>query len=214
MNVLIVGATGKMAQLVAENLTQYPDVKVLLFARNPDKFDESLLAFNPTIIKGNALDTTFLTKTLVENNIDLVYSNVGGVDLADQTASIIKSMNDSKVKRLIFISASGAHHEVPGNFGEWNEQAISAYLPGFRESFELLDKSDIDYTMVRPAWLTDYDEIDYETTGRHEPFKGTEVSRKSVADFVTKVILNPDTYVRDSIGLNKPNTDADKPSWM
>ncbi|WP_337090240.1 NAD(P)H-binding protein [Leuconostoc pseudomesenteroides] len=214
MNILIVGAKGKMAQLVAENLTQYLDIKVLLLARNPDKFGTELLASNPMIVKGNVLDTDFLTETLEKNNIDLVYSNVGGIDLADQTASIIKSMNASSVKRLIFIGASGAHHEVPGHFGEWNEQAISAYLPGFRKSFELLDQSDIDYTMIRPAWLTDYDEVDYETTGRHELFKGTEVSRKSVAHFVTKVILNPDTYVRDSIGLNKPNTDADKPSWM
>ncbi|MDI6666719.1 NAD(P)H-binding protein [Leuconostoc falkenbergense] len=214
MNILIIGATGKMAQIVAKNLTKYPDLNVLLFARNPEKFETELLASNPTVVKGDALDTSLLTKTLEENKIDLVYSNLGGVDLSDQTVSIIKSMDASNVKRLIFISALGAHHEVPGNFGVWNEQAIAAYLPGFRDSFELLDKSDIDYTMVRPAWLTDYDEVNYETTARHEPFKGTEVSRKSVADFVAKVIFNPETYSRDSIGLNKTNTDGDKPSWL
>ena len=43
---------------------------------------------------------------------------------------------------------------------------------------------------------------------------GTEVSRASVADFALKVINNPEKYQNESIGLNKPNTDDDKPSWM
>ena len=58
----------------------------------------------------------------------------------------------------------GAHHEVPGNFGKWNEQAIAAYLPGFRAAAKLVAESGLQYTEVRPAWLTNTDEVDYETT--------------------------------------------------
>lgn len=69
----------------------------------------------------------------------------------------------------------------------------------------------MDYTVLRPVWLTNIDEIDYETTLKGEMFKGTEVSRKSVADLVKKIILNPEQYNRESLGVNKPNTDGDKP---
>lgn len=54
----------------------------------------------------------------------------------------------------------GALHEVPDKFGEWNEKAISFYLPGFIEANQLIDdKEKIDITQFRPAWLTNKNEI-------------------------------------------------------
>lgn len=56
--------------------------------------------------------------------------------------------------------------------------------------------------------------MDYEITGRHEPFKGTEASRKSVAALGTKMIESPDTSARANVDVNKPNTDGDKPAFV
>jgi hypothetical protein len=39
------------------------------------------------------------------------------------------------------------------------------------------------------------------------------VSRKSIADLVVKLSLDPTRYVRGSVGVNKPGTEGDKPSW-
>ncbi len=36
---------------------------------------------------------------------------------------------------------------------------------------------ELEYTILRPAWLTDEDIIDYELTSRNEPFKGTNRMR-------------------------------------
>ena len=55
--------------------------------------------------------------------------------------------------------------------------------------------------------------MDYETTAKGEPFKGTEVSRKSIGNFVAKIIDDPAPYARKNLGVNKPNTDGDKPAW-
>ncbi|MBO8647295.1 NAD(P)H-binding protein, partial [Staphylococcus aureus] len=63
-------------------------------------------------------------------------------------------------------------------------------------------------------WLTNYDEINYEVTQRDEPFKGTEVSRKSVADLAVKISQDPKLHSKENIGLNKPNTDGNKPQWL
>ena len=102
---------------------------------------------------------------------------------------------------------------MPGKFGDWNRREIGAYLPPYRKSADLIESSDIDYTIVRAAWLQDEDEVDYEITQRGEMFKGTEVSRKSVAALVTDLVLHPDRLVRANIGISKPNTDGDKPSF-
>src|SRR5690242_2747364 len=68
---------------------------------------------------------------------------------------------------------------------------IGAYPPPFRRAADAIEVSDLDYTILRPAWLTDNDEIDYETTEKDEPFKGTEASRKSVVDLIMKIIESP-----------------------
>jgi hypothetical protein len=54
--------------------------------------------------------------------------------------------------------------------------------------------------------------VDYETTEKGEPFKGTEVSRKGVADLIVKIIESPKLHSHGNIGVNKPNTDGDKPT--
>jgi len=210
--VLIVGAHGQTARIVTDQLLADSDIGLKLFLRNSARLNQYQENPRVELIEGDVLDTDALAAQM--DDVDIVYSNVGGTNLADQAASIIRAMDQAGQKRLIFISSLGAYHEVPGKFGEWNESAIAAFLPGFRESAEMIEKSDLDYTMIRPAWMDNNDEIDYETTQKNEPFKGTEVSRKSIADFVIKLINDPSQHIGESVGLNKPNTDGDKPAWM
>lgn len=91
---------------------------------------------------------------------------------------------------------------------------IGAYLPPFRRAADVIEASNLDYTILRPAWLSDEDEVDYETTGRNDLFKGTEVSRKSVAALVLEIIETPAFASRANLGVNKPGTDGEKPSFM
>ena len=62
--------------------------------------------------------------------------------------------------------------------------------------------------------MTNEDEAGYEPTTRHAPFKGTLVSRKSVAQLITSIIDAPELHLQASLGVNKPNTDGDKPYVM
>ncbi len=41
----------------------------------------------------------------------------------------------------------------------------------YRTAADILEASKLDYTMIRPAWLTDYDEVNYEITEKGESFK-------------------------------------------
>lgn len=209
---MIIGAHGATAQILAKRLLAETDDELILFLRNVQRLAEYSDNKRVTLVDGNVLKTAELAKAM--EPADIIYSNVGGTDLADQTASILAAMKQADKQRLIFISALGARHEVTGKFGEWNEQAIAAFLQGFRKSAQLLDDSDVIYTEIRPSWLTNNEEVAYEERTLNQTFTGTEVSRASVADFALKVINDPNQYQNESIGLNKPNTDGDKPSWM
>ncbi|WP_231888326.1 NAD(P)H-binding protein [Paenibacillus glucanolyticus] len=138
---------------------------------------------------------------------------MSGDDLEDQAKAIVGAMESTGVKRLNFISSLGIYDEVPGDFGKWNNRTIGEYLGPYRKSVDVIEASNLDYTVLRPAWLTDYDEIEYEVTEKGEPFKGTEVSRKSVAALVVKLIESPDLHVRGNLGVNKPNTDGEKSAF-
>lgn len=210
-NIMIVGANGAMAQLLTTRLLQETEDHLTLYLRQASRLARYQDNARVTLVEGDATDTSALAQAMT--GIDVVYSNLGGSDLADQTKHVLAAMKQTGVTRFIYISSLGTHNEVPGKYGEWNEQTIGAYLPDFREASEAVMTSGVSYTEIRPAWLTDNDEIDYEETQLGEDFKGTEVSRQSVVDFALRVIQAPETYRKTSVGLDKAGTDGDKPSW-
>ena len=115
---------------------------------------------------------------------------------------------------MIWISTLGIYDEVPGEYGKWNHRMLDGgYLQTYSAAAKVIEESDLDYTIIRPAWLSADDEVAYELTQKDEPFQGTEVSRKSVGALVAELAKNPADSVGASLGVNKPGTDGDKPSW-
>jgi uncharacterized protein YbjT (DUF2867 family) len=188
MKVLVLGAGGQIAHWVIEMLSGSKDMQLTLYLRHARKL-KGKASPNAKIIEGDVLDRKKLDPAIAGQ--DAVYANLSGDDLEQQAQSIIASLKDAGMTRLIFIASLGIYDEIPGKFGDWNRREIGAYLPPFRKAADLIEASGLDYTILRPAWLTDADEIIYETTGRHEHFKGTEVSRKSVAALASPSQLAP-----------------------
>lgn len=207
--VLILGAAGQIAKHAIVFLLKEPEIRLTLFLRNSSRLS-NLESSRVMIMEGDVLDANKLKEAV--KGQDVVYANLDG-EMEKEAANIVGAMGETGVKRLIFITTLGIYDEVPGEFGKWNDRMIGKYLGPYRKAAQIIEASHLDYTIIRPAWLTDEDEIDYETTEKDEPFMGTEVSRKSVAALVVKLIENPELEIRKSVGANKPNTDGDKPSF-
>lgn len=212
-NILILGAHGKIAQLAEEMLVKLPQVHLTLFLRNKKRLaDFSKKHPNVTLLEGDASSPKDLQQAL--DKVDVVYANLAGSNIEDQAKNLVTQMRQQKVARLIWISTLGIYDEVPGNFGKWNHEMLDGgYLETYGAAARVIENSGLDYTIIRPAWLTDHDEISYELTTRNETFKGTEVSRKSIAALVTDLCQHPEKYQQASLGVNKPHTDGDKPAW-
>ena len=208
-NILILGAGGRIAKHVIDLLLKDKNYNLTLYLRRANRLGK-IKSSNVRVIEGDVLDFKKLKEAMEKQ--DVVYANLDG-KLEKQAKNIVKAMSESGIKRLIFITSIGIYDEVPGKFGAWNKKMIGKYLGPYIKAAEVIEASNLKYTILRPAWLTDEDEIDYETTQKNKPFKGTEVSRKSVAALVIKLIDNPASGIRKSLGVNKPNTDADKPSF-
>ncbi len=209
--VLILGAHGHIAQLATKALLTTTSHSLKLFLRQANRLTE----INPdreTVIEGDATDQKALQTAM--QGVDVVYANLAGKNIEAQAKAVVKAMDQVGVKRLIWISTLGIYDEVSGKFGQWNHQMLDGgYLETYAAAAKVIEASDLDYTIVRPAWLSNQDVVSYETTEKGEPFKGTEVSRKSIADFVVRLINDRSLEVRHSVGVNQPNTAGDKPSF-
>jgi len=205
-NVLILGAGGQVARHVIDRILANNSIRLTLYLRNSKRLNH-LKSDGVTLVEGDILDTDKLNEAM--QGQDLVYVNINGQEdvLAQQT---VNAMQAAGVKRLVFIGALGMYDEVPGKFGEWNKQMLGAILYRYKKAASLIETSSLDYTILRPTWYTDKDEVNYQISQKSEPVTGTEISRKSVADLVVKLIENPTLHVRESLGMEKPGTEGDK----
>jgi uncharacterized protein YbjT (DUF2867 family) len=104
-------------------------------------------------------------------------------------------MEEAGVKKLVFISSIGIY-----------DAPLRPVLKPYRKAADVIEASDLEYTVLRPTWFTNADEVDYETTRKGEPEKGSVISQKSLATLITKIIESPENYVRENMGVNKPNS--------
>lgn len=215
--IAVLGANGRIARIAEDMLLAHDDIELTLFIHTEDELGADIKD-NPrvTMVKGDAKNPDDVLNAI--NGADEVYANLAATqdssaDIIPMAKAVVDMMDKAGIKRLVWISSLGIYNEVPGEFGAWNANILGDYLVNYRKAVDVIEASDLDYTIIRPAWLTDKDEVDFEITEKGELFRGTEVSRKSVASEVVELLLDPDKEVRASIGLDKPGTDGDKPEW-
>lgn len=212
MKIIILGAAGQVAQKVTKALLNQTDAQLVLYARDASTRLQTTDSRREQIIDGDFEDFSKLEKAL--NGADWVF--IDSVEDKKGTQTIIKAMKANGVKRLIAATSLGIYGEVPGKFGEWNKQMLGDdILSQMTENTAILEDADLDYTLLRMAWL--YDEegnTKYELTERDEPFKGTQVTREAIAQLVLEIVQSTDDrFAKRSLGVNEPDTYWDKPSF-
>ena len=190
-NVIILGASGNIAKHAIDILARKGDINLTLFLRNKSRLRNNDVS-KCRIIEGNVLDLHQLKEAITGQ--DIVYANLSG-DLAAMAKNIVKAMDEKGVKKLIFICSIGIY-DVP----------VRSVLRPYRKAADVIEASDLEYTLLRPTWFTNADEVDYETTRKGEPEKGSVISQKSLATLITKIIEFPENYIRENLGVNKPNS--------
>ena len=192
MKILLLGATGSLGSFVIDELLKNENAELILYVRNPAKA-KKFQNERVKIIQGDANDTAELSKAL--QGVDAVYAGLAG-DLVNLANSVVSAMQNAGVKRLIWITSYGIYGEA-----ERGGTPPSSYV----NSAAVIERSDLDYTLIRPQWFSYVDEINYEVTHRHEKFKNpsAQISRKSIAHLVGRCIYE-NFGIKDSLGINRP----------
>lgn len=200
-NILILGAGGQIARVATDLFLKTTDARLTLYLRKARRLN-AMNAERVRVQEGDVLDLPTLTAAMAGQ--DVVYANLDG-PLEKLAQNIVIAMKETGVRRVIFVSSMGIYSEIPG-------ERYRSVLDPYRDGAAVIEASGLDYTIIRPAWLNDRDEIDYETTQKGEAFKnpGATVSRKSVADLIVRTALSPNLNSCASLGVNKPNAHSTK----
>ncbi|HEY0378354.1 MAG TPA: NAD(P)H-binding protein [Pyrinomonadaceae bacterium] len=190
-NVIILGAGGNIANHVIDILVKKDDINLTLFLRNRNRLSSKDVS-KCRVVEGDVLDFNRLKEAIAGQ--DVVYANLSG-ELEAMAKNIVRAMDETGVEKLIFISSIGIY-----------DTPLRPVLKPYRKAADVIEASNLEYTILRPTWFTNADEVDYETTRKGEPEKGSVISQKSLAMLITKIIESPEKYARENLGVNKPNS--------
>lgn len=206
--VIVIGANGLTAQQVISRLIKQPNVQLSLFVRQASKLHIVHDDKQINILEGDAINMDDLRAAI--QGQDIVISTLGGMDLDVKTENIVKVVRELGVKRLIAISAGGIYDELPEPFNSWDKQMVGYTRPTNLRTAEVIEHSPLEYTILRPVWLTDKSSEEFQLTKKGEVFKGTETSRASLGRFITHIVENPQLHIRENLGISQPNTEGDR----
>lgn len=208
--VIVIGANGVTAQQVISRLIKQPNVQLSLFVRQASKLHIVHDDKQINIFEGDAINIDDLRAAI--QGQEIVISTLGGMDLDIKTENIVKVMRELRVKRLIAISAGGIYDELSEPFNSWDKQVVGYTRPTNLRTAEVIEHSPLEYTILRPVWLTDKSSEEFQLTKKGEVFKGTETSRASLGRFIANIVENPQLHIRENLGISQPNTEGDRPA--
>jgi uncharacterized protein YbjT (DUF2867 family) len=189
--VLILGANGRLARNTTRVFLEKTNVDLTLYLRRASRLRNPDLG-RVTIVEGDVLDAGVLRAAM--QGQDAVYDNLAG-DMARQARAIVDAMHSVGLKRLIFVSSMGIYGEVTG-------ETYRSVLDPYRNSAAEIEKSDLDYTILRPGWFVRDGLASTRITQKGEPFIGHDVSLDGLSDLITKIAVDPGLHVRRSIGVS------------
>ena len=202
MNIAIFGASGATGTLLTQRcLAAGHHVTALL--RTPEKFS---LCDHIRVIHGNAFDPSAVRQAV--EGADVVLSALGASSpfkkedvLERAVPAIIAAMQETGVRRIIVLGASGALPNALDKQPAWrrwilnnviNTTLLKWPLASQISQWQNLSHSDLDWTMVMPPMLTNTPAHGtYRVDGEALPRNGSRISRADVADFMMQQIDNP-----------------------
>lgn len=203
MKLFVIGATGGVGQEVIKQAIDQGH-HVTAFVRTPSKVE--LEHEHLHIIKGDGLDKASLVAAMKGH--DAVICTVGNATMGKTELMstivhhLIVGMKQWGISKIVYCASAGIHKELPGLIGKAVMFVLRHVLADHARSYNLLESSSLEWTIVRPMSLTnEQNDKPYQVAGDKQPPKGMKVSRKAVAELMVQ-IATTNQYQGQSIGIS------------
>lgn len=205
MRLVIIGAAGQIPGFLIPRVLEETDFKLTLAGR---KVSQRLSYQDDRIryVDGDMSRLDNVRQAL--EDADVVFVNEASPALLEPTIAVMK---EKGIRRLIVAGVLGVYDEVVGDFGRWNEAMIGAYSPTNNRVIgaKLVDESGLDYTYLRMTWLYNQEgNRAYKLIPQGEPYKGAQVTRQAVAQYVMELLQDSSRDLGVSVGIVEPGSEA------
>lgn len=203
MNILILGATGRVGrEIVALALRE--KLHVTAFVRTPAKMKYT--NENLTLIQGNALNKDDIGRSI--HGIDVVVSALS----TDGTTTLsmpllIEAMKTEGKKRIITIGTAGIlqSRTSPAILRYQTSESKRKSTRAAEEHhkvYNMLKQSDLEWTIVCPAYLSDGERMDkYRVERDFLPEDGSVIAVSDTAEFTYRQIHSSE-YIKSRVGIS------------
>lgn len=208
MNVLVIGAAGQTGQAVVDHALAAGHT-VTAFVHHEENYTATAMV---ATFQGNVLDLNSVTNAL--QGQDAVLDTLGGhlpwkkTTLETNGArTVLQAMEATGVRRLVILSTIGEGDSMNNVHGWYGKLFMPTLLRGVmadKAGMEaVVEKSSVDWVIVRPAGLTDGDPKGIRIVTPESGEKVRFITRKDVANFMLDQLTGND-FLRQAVGIANP----------
>ena len=194
--VVIFGAAGHTGKYLTRKMQSIADVELSVFVRNLAKFGEMDMT-GVNILQGDALNAGDVRRAM--DGQDVLLCSLEG-DVLTMAKNIVAALGDTGVKRIIWITGMGIHHEIKGVHGIMLNQ-LAKKIPEYIQATDTIAASSAITTLLRCPGIQDGDNEVYELTREGEQPSRWSVARAAIAQCMADMIADDALGANESLGI-------------
>lgn len=194
--VVIFGVAGHTGKYITEKMKSEPEIELSVFVRNPAKFGEMDLN-GVNVIKGDALNAEDVKKAM--EGQDVILCSLEG-DVLKMAQNIVSALKETSVKRIIWITGMGIHHEIKGMRGVMLNM-LAKQRPDYIKAADTIAASEAVTTLLRCPGIMDGDNTKYFLTEEGEQPAHKNIERAGIAQCMFDMIQDETLGVNESLGI-------------
>lgn len=202
MNILVFGANGGTGKAFVQQACKSGH-QVTAFSSDPELHKQ--VHENLKFVQGDSLHRDDVRQAIPGHHAIVSCLGPKGMEessaLSDAVSHMIAAMEEQGVRRIIYLSTAGIHKEIPGLSAFIGRFFLQYVFADHRQAYEQLERSSLNWTVVRPMRLIDGPLMgNYRTSMQGIPKGGKVVSREDTAHYLLKV-LEQQEAIQASVGL-------------
>lgn len=194
--VVIFGATGHTGKYLTRKMQSVSDIELSVFVRNPQKFEGMDLS-GVNIITGNALEFDDVMHAM--DGQDVLLCSLEG-DVLTMAKNIVAALAKTSVKRIIWITGMGIHHEIKGFHGIMLNQ-LAKKRPEYIMAADTIAASSAVTTLLRCPDIRNGNSTVYRLTKESQKPNCWTIDRAAIAQCMADMIADETLGANESLGI-------------
>lgn len=194
--VVIFGAAGHTGNYLTRKMQSLNDIKLSVFVRNPQKFEGTDLS-GVNVIQGDALKLEDVKRAM--DGQDVLLCSLDG-NVLPMAKNIAAALAETSVKRIIWITGMGIHHEIKSIHGVMLNQ-LAKKMPEYITAADTIAASSSVTTLLRCPGIRDGEGETYSLTKEGEKPRCWTVDRAAIAQCMADMIADEALGANESLGI-------------